>query len=155
MSRYRNALAGQREAIRALWGAVAVALVCALILGVGWMTAPSALRIHIPPDLTAGATVRPDAPGPPHVYTFALYIWQQLYRWPSDGATEYRAKLDALVHFLTPCVPPGPPRRLRRAQPPGASSPGASARCGSSRGGATPRSGCTTRGRGAGWCRSI
>ncbi len=66
------------------------------------MTAPSALRIHIPPDLTAGATVRPDDPGPPHVYTFALYIWQQLYRWPSDGAVEYRAKLDALVHFLTP-----------------------------------------------------
>ena len=102
MSRYRNELAGQREAIRALWGAVAVALACALILGVGWMTAPSALRIHIPPDLTAGATVRPDDPGPPHVYTFALYIWQQLYRWPSDGAAEYRAKLDALVHFLTP-----------------------------------------------------
>ena len=102
MSRYRNELAGQREAIRALWGAVGVALACALILGVGWMTAPSALRIHIPPDLTAGATVRPDDPGPPHVYTFALYIWQQLYRWPRDGATEYRAKLDALVHFLTP-----------------------------------------------------
>ena len=102
VSRYRNELAGQREAIRALWGAVAVALACALVLGVGWMTAPSALRIHIPPDLTAGATVRPDDPGPPHVYTFALYIWQQLYRWPSDGAAEYRAKLDALVHFLTP-----------------------------------------------------
>ena len=102
MSRYRNALAGQREAIRALWGAVGVALACALILGVGWMTAPSSLRIHIPPDLTAGATVRPDAPAPPHIYTFALYIWQQLYRWPNDGAREYRAKLDALVHFLTP-----------------------------------------------------
>ena len=72
MSRYRNALAGQREAIRALWGAVGVALVCALILGIGWMTAPSSLRIHIPPDLSAGATVRPDTPAPPHVYTFAL-----------------------------------------------------------------------------------
>ena len=102
MSRYRNVLAGQREAIRALWGAVGVALVCALILGVGWMTAPSALRIHIPPDLTAGATVRPDALAPPHIYTFAIYIWQQLYRWPSDGAREYRAKLDGLAPFLTP-----------------------------------------------------
>ena len=102
MSRYRNELAGQREAIRALWGAVGVALVCAVAMGIGWMTAPSSLRIHIPPDLTAGATVAPDAPAPPHIYTFALYIWQQLYRWPSDGAREYRAKLDALVHFLTP-----------------------------------------------------
>ena len=35
VSRYRNELAGQREAIRALWGAVGVALACALILGVG------------------------------------------------------------------------------------------------------------------------
>lgn len=38
----------------------------------GWMTAPSSLRIHIPPELTAGATVRPDAPTAPHVYTFAV-----------------------------------------------------------------------------------
>ncbi len=102
MSRYRNELAGQREAIRALWGAVGVALVCAVTMGVGWMSAPSELRIHIPPDLTVGATVRPNMPAPPHIYTFALYIWQQLYRWPSDGALEYRAKLDSLVHFLTP-----------------------------------------------------
>jgi len=102
LSRYRNELAGQREAIRALWGAVGVALTCALVLGVGWMTAPASLRIHIPPDLTAGATIRPDAPRPPHVYTFALYIWQQLYRWPSDGAREYQGQLDTLVSFLTP-----------------------------------------------------
>ena len=102
LSRYRNELAGQREAVRALWGAVGVALVCAVAMGIGWMTAPSSLRIHIPPDLTAGAMVAPDAPARPHIYTFALYIWQQLYRWPSDGAREYRAKLDALVHFLTP-----------------------------------------------------
>ena len=45
LSRYRNVLAGQREAIRALWGAVGVALVCALVLGVGWMTAPQSARI--------------------------------------------------------------------------------------------------------------
>ncbi len=102
MSRYRNELAGQREAIRALWGAVGVALVCAVILGIGWMTAPNSLRIHIPPDLGTGATVRPDTPGPAHVYTFALYIWQQLYRWPNDGSREYRAKVDALAGFLTP-----------------------------------------------------
>ena len=70
MSRYRNALAGQREAIRALWGAV----------GRGARVRPDprrrlddgaefSLRIHIPPDLSAGATVRPDAPAPPHIYT--------------------------------------------------------------------------------------
>ena len=102
VSRYRNELAGRREAIRALWVAVGVALVCAVLMAVGWMSAPSSIRIHIPPDLSAGAMVAPDDPGPPHVYTFGFYLWQQLYRWPVNGAEDYPARIDSLVHYLTP-----------------------------------------------------
>jgi len=102
VSRYRNELAGQREAIRALWVAVGVALLCAVLMAVGWMTAPSTLRIHIPPELSAGAMVAPDDPQPPHVYTFALYLWQQLYRWPADGGRDYPERIERHTDFLTP-----------------------------------------------------
>lgn len=102
MSRYRNELAGQREAVRALWAGIGVALVCAVTMGIGWMTAPSSLRIYIPPDLSAGATVAADEPRPADVYTYALYIWQQLYRWPMDGSRDYRSKIETMVNFFTP-----------------------------------------------------
>ena len=101
-SRYRNLAAGQAQAIRALWGAVGVALVCALMMGIGWMRSPSALRIHIPPDLSAGAVLAVDEPLAANVYTFALYIWQQLYRWPTDGAEDYASRVESLGAFLTP-----------------------------------------------------
>ena len=102
LSKYRNLLADQREAMRALWAAVGVGLACAVLMGVGWMTAPSSLRIYIPPDLSGGATVEADMPLLPHVYTFAMYIWQQLYRWPQDGARDYADKVRALSAFMTP-----------------------------------------------------
>lgn len=102
MSRYRNALAGQRAAVRALWVAVGVAVFCALVMGVGWMSAPSRLTVHLPPDLSVGAVVAPEDPQPPHVYTYGYYVWQQLYRWPKDGAEDYLSRIESLMHYMTP-----------------------------------------------------
>ncbi len=73
-----------------------------LILGIGLMRAPSTLTIHIPPDLKTGAMVQPDAPLPANVYAFAVYIFQQLYRWPTDGATDFSNSIYALSGYLTP-----------------------------------------------------
>ena len=102
MSRYRNELAGQREALKALWAGLLVATGLAVFMGIGWATAPKSLLVHIPPDLSGGAVVAPGMPGAPNVYTFALYIWQQLYRWPVDGAGDYAAKAEMLAAYLTP-----------------------------------------------------
>ena len=73
-----------------------------LILGIGLMRVPSALTIHIPPDLKTGAVVQPNQPLPANVYAFAVYIFQQLYRWPSDGATDFSHSIYSLSSYLTP-----------------------------------------------------
>lgn len=73
-----------------------------LILGIGLMRAPSSLTVHIPPDLKTGAMVQPNEPLAANVYAFAVYIFQQLYRWPSDGATDFSHAIYALSGYLTP-----------------------------------------------------
>ena len=102
MSRYDNLLAGKNQAIRVLWCAFLFAAGLAIFNGVGWMRAPEKIRIHVPPDLSSGAVLRPGAPGKGDVYTFAYYIWQQLYRWERNGAKDYKANIHALQHYLTP-----------------------------------------------------
>lgn len=81
---------------------VSIEALLILILGIGLMRAPSTLTIHIPPDLKTGAMVQPDAPLPANVYAFAVYIFQQLYRWPTDGATDFSNSIYALSGYLTP-----------------------------------------------------
>ena len=73
-----------------------------LVLAVGLMRVPSELTIHIPPDLKSGATIQPNDPSPANVYAFAVYIFQQLYRWSTDGATDFSNAIYALSGYLTP-----------------------------------------------------
>ena len=63
---------------------------------------PSSLTIHIPPDLKTGAIVHPNEPLPANVYAFAVYVFQQLYRWPIDGASDFSNAIYALAAYLTP-----------------------------------------------------
>lgn len=73
-----------------------------LALVVGLAVAPNAITVHIPPDLKNGATVQPNAPSAANVYAFAVYIFQQLNRWPVDGSTDFSAAIYALAAYLTP-----------------------------------------------------
>ena len=73
-----------------------------LVLAIGLVRVPSDLTIHIPPDLKSGAKVQPNDPSPANVYAFAVYIFQQLYRWPTDGATDFSHAIYALSSYLTP-----------------------------------------------------
>lgn len=102
LGRYDNLLAGKDQTIRALWAALVIAVAAAIWMGLGWSLAPQQLRVHLPPDLSSGAVLTPGEVGSANVYTFALYIWQQLNRWEQDGDTDYPAKIHALQHYLTP-----------------------------------------------------
>ena len=73
-----------------------------LVLAIGLMRIPSSLTIHIPPDLKSGAVVYPNEPSPANVYAFAVYIFQQLYRWPHDGAKDFSRAIYAHAGYLTP-----------------------------------------------------
>ena len=101
-SAYTSALAGRAQVIRSLYAALGVAGLAVGILGWGWMRASDDVRVFVPPDLTDGVVVRADEPQAAHVYAFAFHLWQQLYRWPSNGAADYAMRVDAFTAFLTP-----------------------------------------------------
>ena len=102
LSRYRHVLENAYSNVRTLWCVVGIEAFLILVLAIGLMRAPSDLTVHIPPDLKSGATVQPNEPSPANVYAFAVYIFQQLYRWPMDGATDFSRGIYALSAYLTP-----------------------------------------------------
>ncbi|HRY88403.1 MAG TPA: TIGR03746 family integrating conjugative element protein [Rubrivivax sp.] len=102
MSRFRNEVAHLQAHVKTLrMGAVAL-LVMALLLGIGWWSAPKRLTIHVPPDLRSGSTRQWWDVPPESVYAFSFYIFQQLQRWPTNGDEDYPRNLRALSAYLTP-----------------------------------------------------
>lgn len=102
MSRFRHEIVHLQAHIRTLRLSAAALALLALLLGLGWWSAPRDLTIHIPPDLRSGSTRRWWDVPPENVYAFAFYIWQQLQRWPSDGEADYPRNLKTLSAYLTP-----------------------------------------------------
>lgn len=101
MQRYRYEIDNVRSHLRSLWAVIAVQLVVILALWVGWMRMPSTLTVHVPPDLRSGARLRLAEVPPPNVYSFAYYIFQQLNRWPSNGAEDYGRAIFRIAPYLT------------------------------------------------------
>ncbi|MFN9525564.1 MAG: PFL_4703 family integrating conjugative element protein [Pseudomonadaceae bacterium] len=102
MSRIKNEVAHLQGHIRSLRIGAGALVLLALVMGIGWWSAPRNLTIHVPPDLRSGSS-RPwwDVP-PESVYAFTIYVWQQLQRWPSNGDDDYPRNLHALSPYLTP-----------------------------------------------------
>jgi integrating conjugative element protein (TIGR03746 family) len=101
-SQYTHALDNKSSIIR-LQNIALIGLFCLCVLSaIGWMNAPSNLRIHIPPDLTNGASLNQGEIHKSNIYTFAYYIFQQLNRWETDGKEDYDRNIHMLQHYLTP-----------------------------------------------------
>ena len=66
------------------------------------MRMPGTITVHIPPDLRSGAVMTLDEVPPATVYAFAFYIFQQLNRWPEDGAEDYGKAIFRIAAYLTP-----------------------------------------------------
>lgn len=109
MSDYLNALAAtRRHNVHLRWVIAAVVALGAF----GTYQAgrvPKNLSVHLVPNVTASSTVQvrdgesviPAA----NVYSFAYYIWQQLNRWQTDGATDYGAQIYRVQNYVTPrCI---------------------------------------------------
>ena len=102
MRRYRLEIDNVRAHVRSLWVVIGLQGCIILALWFGWSQAPRHLRIHIPPDLRSGAILGVDEVAPANVYVFAFYIFQQLNRWPSDGAIDYGQAIFRISPYLTP-----------------------------------------------------
>ena len=102
MRRYRFEIDNVRAHVRSLWAVIAIQATVIAGLWFGWSQAPERLTVHIPPDLRSGAVLAVDEVPPPNVYAFAFYIFQQLNRWPEDGASDYGRAVFQVSPYLTP-----------------------------------------------------
>ena len=102
MRRYRTGIDNVRAHLRSLWVVIGLQFVVILGLWFGWSQAPKQLTVHVPPDLRSGAILAVDEVPPANVYAFAFYIFQQLNRWPEDGAKDYGKAIFRVSPYVTP-----------------------------------------------------
>ncbi len=102
MRRYRTEIDNVRAHLRSLWVVIGLQFVVILALWFGWSQAPKRLTVHVPPDLRSGAILAADEVPPANVYAFAFYIFQQLNRWPEDGAKDYGKAIFRISPYVTP-----------------------------------------------------
>ena len=102
MRRYRLEIDNVRSHLRSLWAVIGLQALIILALWVGWSQAPKQLRVYVPPDLRSGAVLAAEEVPPANVYAFAFYIFQQLNRWPENGATDYGSAIFRISPYLTP-----------------------------------------------------
>lgn len=88
--------------IRAQKGFIGILCAVCVILAAGWMTAPSHLRIYIPPDISNGATLRVNEIPNPLIYSFAYELWQEINYWPEENGLNYTKNLKTYAAYLTP-----------------------------------------------------
>ena len=99
---YENLLAAKDQTIKMLYIGWAIPVALALIMGIGWAMAPKDIRLHLPPDLSAGTTMQVGEIPKPNIYTFTFYIFQQLNRWTVNGEKDYQDKIYMLSAYFTP-----------------------------------------------------
>ncbi len=102
MSKFIDAQAAAHAHIRTLYVVVVFLMLVCMGLWHGWKEAPQFLRISIPPDLRAGAIVRPDEFQAAQVFSFARIYFIALNRWEENGEVDYPNKIHELQAYLTP-----------------------------------------------------
>jgi integrating conjugative element protein (TIGR03746 family) len=102
VSRYRHEIDNVRAHVRSLQGVIGILVLVVAGLGIGWSQAPRRITVHLPPDLRAGATFAVNEIPAASVYAFTYYIFQQLNRWPDDGAQDYGRAIFRVAAYLTP-----------------------------------------------------
>lgn len=102
MQRYRYEIDNVRSHLRSLWAVIGLLLAVIAGFWAAFMRLPSSITVHVPPDLRTGAVLELEEVPPANVYVFALYVFQQLNRWPQDGAQDYGEAIYRIAAYLTP-----------------------------------------------------
>lgn len=102
MSRFRNEVAHLQAHVKSLRLCAAALFGAMMLCGLGWWHTPRDLTIHIPPDLRSGSVRKWWDVPPEDVYAFALYVFEEINRWPSNGEVDYPRNIYTLSPYLTP-----------------------------------------------------
>lgn len=76
--------------------AVSIAMIVAFIF------VKNDITVHVPPDLSGGATLKSHNIPEENVYLFANNIWKAINYWEKDGVKEMVTNLDMYQCYLTP-----------------------------------------------------
>lgn len=87
--------------IKTLWIFIGVLCVVNGLLVLGWQHAPNRLTVYIPPDITQGATVKPNVIPATDVYAFAFQIFTAINTWSLDGEKDYPEAIHDYRYYLT------------------------------------------------------
>jgi integrating conjugative element protein (TIGR03746 family) len=102
MSRIRNALTARE---RLNWYlAIGLVFLGLLLVHAHYRLAnvQQDFRMHVPPDLSEGAVLRPNMPEQANVYMYTLYIWKQINEWLESGLADYDSNVDEMKCYLSP-----------------------------------------------------
>ncbi len=102
MGRYRHEIDNVRAHVRSLQVIIGILVLVVAGLCFGWSQAPRRITVHLPPDLRGGTTFALNEIPSASVYAFTYYIFQQLNRWPDDGAQDYGRAIFRVSAYLTP-----------------------------------------------------
>ncbi len=102
MSRLINTLSAHDSHIWTL--RFVILILTGLLLGclLVWHQASDQITVHIPPDLSQGATLHAGQLTAPTVYAFAQHIFQALNHWPDNGVVDQPRLLQEYSCYLTP-----------------------------------------------------
>lgn len=88
-----------------IWSLRIALLMLAIICGVQLViinNQQNDITVHVPPDLSKGALIKPGEYQAPNAYVFATHMWQVLNSWPASGKTDYKAAIEVNQCYLTP-----------------------------------------------------
>ncbi|MDX1654085.1 MAG: TIGR03746 family integrating conjugative element protein [Candidatus Competibacteraceae bacterium] len=100
--RYHQELDNIRAHVNSLRLVIVALLAVVGVMGWGWQSAPTFIRVYHPPDLRSGAVLRVGEVPPSVVWNFTQYILQQLNNWPENGDQDYGVQIYRLAAYLTP-----------------------------------------------------
>lgn len=91
-----------RQLIQALWKIIILLAGIIGLMGIGWMRAPSKLTVYVPPDISNGATVKPQVIPAGVIYAFAFEIFTAINTWSNGGEKDYDSAIKTYRYYLTP-----------------------------------------------------
>ena len=85
----------QKNSIQWMGGIIVLLIVAVIMM-------PRMITLYYPPDLSTGTEMKIGDIPETSVYGFAYNVFQQLNRWPNNGAKDYEDKLHMLKNYMTP-----------------------------------------------------
>jgi len=102
MSEPRNAISARDSHIWTLRMALVIVSVIAAGLAGLLYSKQNDFFLHVPPDLSQGANIKPGELQAPNSYAFANFVWRGLNDWSNAGKTDYPENIKKYACYVTP-----------------------------------------------------